>query len=66
MCELQSLGAPRINEAIRAAKNGVGKTVFADDQMVRSLQNGQETLHAFGKTANKSGSFSKVLPLHNI
>lgn len=49
------MGAPRINEAIRAAKNGVRKTLFAADQMVCFLQNGQETLHAFGKTANKSG-----------
>ena len=70
MCQLWSLGAPRINEAIRAAKKGVRKTVFADDQMICSLRNGQETLHAFGKTANKwvalGTSLSKVLPLHNI
>lgn len=61
MCELQSLGAPGKNEAIRAAKNGVRKAVFADDQTVCSLQNGQETLHAFGETTNKSGSVAQYL-----
>lgn len=53
--ELWSLGAPRINEAVRAAKDGVRKTVCAGDQMVCSLQNGRQTLRAFGKTANRSG-----------
>lgn len=53
--ELRSLGAPRINEAIRAAKDGVRKTVCAGDQMVCSLRNGQQTLCAFGKSADKSG-----------